>query len=76
MSTTVFALLVVLMLASMAVLALNLVGSKKWLYDYWSLDNEDETRRSKLNFLRSEWAFYSAGFVLVASFGAYLILDH
>lgn len=66
----------VLMLASMAVLAVNFAGSKKWLYDYWNLDNEDDTARSKLDFLRSAWAFYGAGVVLVASFSAYLILNH
>lgn len=76
MSTPLFIFLLVLMLVSMAVLGVNLAGPKKWLYDYWSLDDEDDTPPSKLDFLRSAWAFYGAGAVLVGSYGAYLILEH
>ncbi|HEX7682017.1 MAG TPA: hypothetical protein VF446_00480 [Trinickia sp.] len=76
MSTPVFILLFCLMVGSGVVLIVNVTGHGKWLYDYWNLDNEDDTPPSKLDVLRSSIAFYTACVVLVASFGAYLWLRH
>jgi hypothetical protein len=76
MSTPVFVLLLVLIACSGAVLVINMLGQKHFLYDYWNLDNEDDTPPSRLDVLRTSAAFYSAAVVLVASVGVYLWLNH
>jgi hypothetical protein len=60
----------------MAVIAINLSGPKDWLYDYWNLDNEDETPPGKLDYLRSPWVACGACVVLVGAFTAYLVFRH
>ena len=76
MSTPIFVFLVLTMLGSGVVLAVNLAGNGRALYDYWSLDNDDDTPTSRLDILRSAPVFYVSGVLLVGSVGICLWLLH
>ncbi|WP_321853202.1 hypothetical protein [Paraburkholderia tropica] len=76
MSTSTFLLLAALIVLSGAVLVINLAGPRKSIYDYWNLDNEDDTPPTRLDVLRTNVAFYAAGIVFVCSACAYLWLRH
>lgn len=76
MSITLAILLCVLIAVSGTVLIINLLDGSRELYDYWNLDNEYEPSQSKLDWLRSRIAFYSATAVLLASAGIYFWLRH
>jgi hypothetical protein len=76
MSTSTFLLLVTLIVVSGAVLIINIAGPRKSLYDYWNLDNEDDTQPTRLDVLRTNAIFYIAAIVFVASVGAYIWLRH
>lgn len=76
MSMTLAILLSALIVVSGAVIVINLLDGSRELHDYWNLDNEYEPSHSKLDWLRSSIAFYSASTVLVASAGIYLWIRH
>ncbi|TAM53185.1 MAG: hypothetical protein EPN57_10645 [Paraburkholderia sp.] len=76
MSMTLAILLSALIVVSGAVIVINLLDGSRELHDYWNLDNEYEPSQSKLDWLRSSIAFYSASAVLVASAGIYLWIRH
>jgi len=76
MPTPILGFLLFLMLCSGAILLINLKGSGRALYDYWNLDNEDDTPPSRLDVFRSQTVFYGACVVLVGSIAACLWLLH
>lgn len=76
MLTPLFAFLLFLMFCSGAILLINLKGARGALYDYWSLDNEDDVPPGRLDVFRSQAVFYGACIVLVGSIAACLWLLH
>lgn len=76
MSITLAILLCVLIVIAGAVLVINLLDGSRELHDYWNLDNEYEPSPSKLDWLRSRIAFYSATAVLLTSAGIYFWFRH
>jgi len=58
------------------VLIINIAGSRKSIYDYWNLDNEDDTQPTRLDVLRTNAIFYTAAIVFVVSIVTYIALRH
>lgn len=76
MSTPVFVLLAALMLASGALVLINMLGGDRSVYDFWSLEDQEDSPPGRLDALRTNAVFYGAVIVFLASFGAYLWLRH
>jgi hypothetical protein len=76
MSTSIFLLLIALIVFSGAVLIINIAGSRKSIYDYWNLDHDDDTQPTRLDVLRTNAIFYAAAIVFVVSIAAYISLRH
>ena len=76
MSTSTFLLLAALIVCSGAVLIINIAGRRKSIYDYWNLDNEDDTQPTRLDVLRTDAIFYTAAIVFVVSIATYIALRH
>jgi hypothetical protein len=70
MPTSIFLILLVLVVCSAAVLIVGLMGNRG--IDYWDLDGSNEPPESRLDFLRKPAVFYSAAVILVASAIVYL----
>lgn len=75
MSTSVIMMCAALMAVSGAVMLVNLLGARLGLFDYWNLDDEDETKPSKLDVFRTDWAFGVAATVFGVT-GATFIWMH
>ncbi|KVU66283.1 hypothetical protein [Burkholderia ubonensis] len=60
MSMFVTVLMVIFFVAAGAIIILNLAYRPDSLVDFWSLDNEYERKPSRLDFLRTKFAFYAS----------------
>jgi hypothetical protein len=67
-----FVILLVLFVGSAGLIVVNVTGDSG--IDYWDFDGESKPPVSTLDVLRNKLVFYSAGFVLIGTFIAYLFL--